>query len=135
MLAAVQPDGAVGSAEEVGDGVADQALGLRLDDRAHPEVGPWGAHRVGDRVRPALPLEQRVHGGHPALGVLSGAVGQRDADVLADLHARVASERCLFVVAAWTTTCRSNDLLRAAGDARTSTSAANVNRGKVEAMG
>ena len=50
-------------------------------------------------MRPALPLEQRVHRRRPALGVLPGGLVERDADVLADFDAGIAAQRQFLVVA------------------------------------
>ena len=79
MGTAIEPDGAIGATEEPGDRICDEALGLGIDDGPHAEVGARRAHRVGHRVRAALPLEQRVHRRRPALRVLPCGLVERDA--------------------------------------------------------
>ena len=111
MGTAIEPDGAIGATEEPGDRICDEALGLRIDDGPHAEVGARRAHRVGHRVRAALPLEQRVHRRSPALRVLPCGLVERDAHVLADFNARITAERQFFVIAEMSpTTCRRDPL-------------------------
>ena len=96
---AIEPDGPVGPAEESRDRVRDEPLGLRIDDGTHAEVRPRRTHRVGDWMGPALPLEQGVHRGRPALGMLPGCIVEGDADVLADFDAGIATKRQFLVIA------------------------------------
>jgi hypothetical protein len=86
MRSSVQPDSAVGVAEETGDRISDQRERSWIDDLVHPEIRTRSAHRIGGRVRLRLSLALRQDRGVPRSGLQPCGIIERNAGVVAQVR-------------------------------------------------